>query len=48
MVSLVSGVNVEMFGTYCMIIHSISLDKLEIKCVQGSLDVIYVNGYTVG
>jgi len=44
MVSLDSGANVRMFGTYYMIVHSISIDKLEIKCVQGSLDVIYVKG----
>jgi len=48
MMSLVSGANVETFGTYYMSVHSISIDKLEIKCVQGSLDVIYVNVYTVG
>jgi len=35
-VSLVSGANVETFGTYYMSVHSISIDKLEIKCVQGS------------
>jgi hypothetical protein len=40
MVSLVSGANVETFGTYYMSVHSIGIDKLDIKCVQGLLDVI--------
>jgi hypothetical protein len=41
MVSLDSGANVEMFGTYYMSVHIISIDKLEIKCMQALLDVIY-------